>query len=254
MSTPHFGSNSNSETPGHAPEAGFSSFLAPSELADLWQSVAEDGGDLVMVMDAAGKFHYANRIFASFLERTPADIVGRRLHDFFPQDYADERLAIIAQALSTRRGVHFRCLFKGVSVEACFRPILPVGGGAPRLVVAIGRLASTLVSGFEDSDPIITENRDPGVLAALTEREVEVLRLIGEGLSTVEIAARLFRTPKTIEAHRAALGRKLGVTNRVQLARIAMQTNLVNASDLADGKPPVKSQRTPPAAHFDSGV
>ncbi|MCH8152500.1 MAG: helix-turn-helix transcriptional regulator [Planctomycetes bacterium] len=69
---------------------------------------------------------------------------------------------------------------------------------------------------------------DMGSLAGLSERELEVLALIGEGLSTTKIARRLHRTVKTVEWHRAAIGRKLGVTNRVEVAHIAIRAGLAH--------------------------
>ncbi len=50
--------------------------------------------------------------------------------------------------------------------------------------------------------------------------------MIGEGLSLMDIANCLRRGYATIKSHRLMLGRKLGVTNRVELARIAIQTGL----------------------------
>jgi len=70
----------------------------------------------------------------------------------------------------------------------------------------------------------------------LTNREREVLGLIGQGLSLAEIADKLYRSQKTIQTHRLSLGRKLGVNNRVELARIAIATGLSPLdSDLPDG-------------------
>lgn len=63
-------------------------------------------------------------------------------------------------------------------------------------------------------------------LEKLTPREREVLTLIGQGMSLMDIADRLHRGYATIKSHRLMLGRKLGVTNRVELARIAIQTGL----------------------------
>ena len=60
----------------------------------------------------------------------------------------------------------------------------------------------------------------------MTPREQQVLALIGRGYSIPQIAERLFRSQKTVETHRQSLGRKLGVNNRVELARIAIQTGL----------------------------
>lgn len=63
--------------------------------------------------------------------------------------------------------------------------------------------------------------RTPSVLSSLTDREHEIFRLIGIGLGTGEIAAKLNRSVKTIEAHRANLKQKLGLRNAHELNRFA---------------------------------
>lgn len=57
----------------------------------------------------------------------------------------------------------------------------------------------------------------------LTDREFEILRMIGQGMSVSEIAAKLGRSVKTIEAHRANLREKLGLKRAAELARFATQ-------------------------------
>jgi len=74
------------------------------------------------------------------------------------------------------------------------------------------------------ADPIVARVSD--LTSQLTDREREVLALIAEGLTVPEIARRLHRSRKTIESHRLSLGRKLGVNNRVKLARLAIQAGL----------------------------
>ena len=64
-------------------------------------------------------------------------------------------------------------------------------------------------------------NQPPSVLSSLTDREHEIFRLIGIGLGTSEIAAKLNRSVKTIEAHRANLKQKLGLRNAHELNRFA---------------------------------
>ena len=63
----------------------------------------------------------------------------------------------------------------------------------------------------------------------LTSREREVLTLIAEGHSTREIAARLSRSSKTIEAHRGRLMKKLGARRTAHLVRYALRKGLVSA-------------------------
>jgi DNA-binding NarL/FixJ family response regulator len=56
----------------------------------------------------------------------------------------------------------------------------------------------------------------------LTAREVDVLRLLGDGLSNREIAARLFISPKTAEHHVSRIYAKLGFANRAAAAAYAV--------------------------------
>lgn len=64
-------------------------------------------------------------------------------------------------------------------------------------------------------------NQPVSVLSSLTDREHEIFRLIGIGLGTSEIAIKLNRSVKTIEAHRANLKQKLGLRNAYELNRFA---------------------------------
>jgi two-component system response regulator NreC len=62
----------------------------------------------------------------------------------------------------------------------------------------------------------------------LTVREVEVLRLITLGYTTVEIARKLHLSPRTIETHREHIHRKLGVRTRAELVRYALRRSLLS--------------------------
>ncbi len=59
-------------------------------------------------------------------------------------------------------------------------------------------------------------------LTALSDRELEVLRLIGRGLKTGEIARTLNRSAHTIETHRASIKRKLGLRTAGELTKTAI--------------------------------
>ncbi len=61
----------------------------------------------------------------------------------------------------------------------------------------------------------------------LTTREREVLHLAAEGLTTTEIAGRLFISPRTTETHRANLMRKLGLRNQTELVLYAVRRRIV---------------------------
>lgn len=83
---------------------------------------------------------------------------------------------------------------------------------------------------------LISEQHRPeyNSLDRLTSREKEVLRLIVEGLTSKEIAARLKISIKTVEAHRANMMSKLRVNSVVHLVRYAMQEKQQTINPLYD--------------------
>jgi len=69
---------------------------------------------------------------------------------------------------------------------------------------------------------------DPAVLAVLTDREREVLALVGRGLTNTEIGVRLFLSPLTAKTHVSRIMSKLAARDRVQLVIVAYETGLVS--------------------------
>lgn len=79
------------------------------------------------------------------------------------------------------------------------------------------RMQALLLQKMRGSAP----QQQVSVLSNLTDREYEVLRMIGLGLGSSEIATKLNRSVKTIEAHRANLKQKLGLKSASELNRFA---------------------------------
>ncbi len=69
--------------------------------------------------------------------------------------------------------------------------------------------------------------RTAEVRTLLTERELEILRLLAEALTVKQVASRLRISPRTVESHIAKLYRKLGARNRVQAVARAKELGLV---------------------------
>jgi len=62
----------------------------------------------------------------------------------------------------------------------------------------------------------------------LSEREIEVMRLIAHGLTNAEIAGQLYVSVRTVESHRAHIHQKLGVRSRAELVRRARDAGLLD--------------------------
>lgn len=110
-----------------------------------------------------------------------------------------------------------------------------VAAGEQLLAPAVTR---TLIEHFVLRRPLPSHQAE---LAELTDRELEVLRLVARGLSNAEIAAALVVTAGTVKTHVAHILRKLAVRDRVQAVVLAYESGLVRPGD--DSSP------SPPSAH-----
>ena len=79
------------------------------------------------------------------------------------------------------------------------------------------KMNSRILHEFADGKPAA----DPHPLGPLTDRELEIFQLIGSGMPTRRIAARLGISPKTVESHRENLKQKLGLNSATALVQAA---------------------------------
>ena len=78
------------------------------------------------------------------------------------------------------------------------------------------------------SDLIVSNlSGEPAPETLLSEREIQVVRLVAEGKITKEIAEQLFVSVRTVETHRSRIMKKLGVTNTAEMIRTAYEKKLV---------------------------
>ena len=67
----------------------------------------------------------------------------------------------------------------------------------------------------------VTPESAPQLLSGLTAREQEILRLVADGLTTAQIAEKLFTSPRTVESHRQHIMAKTGTKNTAALVKVA---------------------------------
>lgn len=104
------------------------------------------------------------------------------------------------------------------------------------LVLAVRQIAAgkqyvhpTLGAALLAPDAATVRPAGPG--GELSEREVEILGLIANGLTNAEIAERLYVSIRTVETHRAHIYQKMDVRTRAELVRIARDTGILEADD-----------------------
>ncbi len=97
---------------------------------------------------------------------------------------------------------------------------LPKPFSAEELIAAVkARVARGKMLRAKQADT--RQHEQSNKLKRISPREQEVLLLVGQGATTKEIAAALFISPKTVEAHRSQLMKKLGANNAAALAKWA---------------------------------
>jgi DNA-binding NarL/FixJ family response regulator len=113
-------------------------------------------------------------------------------------------------------------LLKDVTAERLFDAVRVVAAGDALLAPNVTRrLIAEFATLHRPDTPPAT------ALAALTPRETQVLRLVAEGLSNPEIAARLTVTEETVKTHVSRVLTKLGLRDRTQAVVAAYETGLV---------------------------
>jgi DNA-binding NarL/FixJ family response regulator len=107
---------------------------------------------------------------------------------------------------------------------ATFTALWTAGQALP-LAEALGE-AAAIAEAAQSRQPAYVVPAKPAYPADLTARAVEVLRLVAQGLTNPQIAARLCISPRTVHAHLRAIYGKLEVTTRSAATRFAVEHGL----------------------------
>jgi len=169
--------------------------------------------------------------------------------DFQPDNHRELLRRLLTIAPNTKT-----CIIAFRAVPATVRQCLSLGASGFLLkectLEELYRAARTVVAGEIAVDPRLAGSLLKGVDAertvgknpALSEREIEVIRLIALGLTNRQIANQLKLSEKTIKNHVSHIFRKLKITARTQAAIHAISNNMLRATD----RPEVPTPTTNP--------
>jgi DNA-binding NarL/FixJ family response regulator len=170
--------------------------------------------------------------------REALDVMEKTTPDLAVADFIlpDGNAASLARGLRRRRNRTPLMVLSRASHPVFVRDALRSGvrGFALKKQPLSDVLAAMKLVGAGDSylgpglDP---QESSPGStpLEALSPREQEILYLLVDARSTKEIAETLFVSPRTVDAHRLHINRKLGIRSPAELARLAAEHGLIPA-------------------------
>jgi DNA-binding CsgD family transcriptional regulator len=212
----------------------------------LWQMLSVDAGCSVSIIDRNGYVRWANERTLIDYEwhlsiRNPdatgeeLDPIDKPLHQILRPEFVVERIAYIEESLETGRTVVYESVLRGVRQRVAIRPIGGAGGDLVAMIArrlrGTERIKDHVPPGAVLRAPKV---QDPGLLGVLSARELDVLKLVGDGLNSGEIARRLHRSVRTIEGHRKAIGEKLGFSRATDVVRVAIRAGLCELPDSPD--------------------
>ena len=199
----------------------------------LWNALACDPVTGVQVVREDGLLLFMNRQAAELFfgqGTSPEEHVGRNVRDYVQPGIIEERLAFLHAIAAEGRSRTVRSVYHGKQLLSTAHPFQATIGTTETFFLVIthhveGDVRPMMQRAGER--PLLEARANQlGALSTLSPRELEVLALIAEGLSLPEISRRLHRSVHTINDHRKAIGRKLGVDDRVRLAELARAAGL----------------------------
>jgi DNA-binding CsgD family transcriptional regulator len=212
------------------PEVGQATFAAlVSEPATGVGLISIDGQLVYLNQQAASIFHGEHA--------KPSEYVGRFWRDHMPEEWVSERLKVLRAMLVHDKPVLMRTIWRGFQQFTWITRIereVDAEAAEPELFLTITRRAASdeeaeRLRPKSDYEEVESGVMRLGRLDTLSARELEVIALLGQGLSVKEVAGILHRSEKTIDNHRSHIHEKLRVGDRVALAEIARRAGLTLA-------------------------
>lgn len=194
-------------------------------LRDGLRRLLESESDLLVCGEAENAKRALERIPASLPEIAIVDISlpgmdGIELIKSLKARFPDLRLLMLS--------MHDEALYAERALRAGAKGYVMKQSPTEHLLLAIRRVLNNEIYLSESLTTqllgtIVSQRHQPGsVLNKLTDREMEIVRLLGKGFTTSEVARQLGISGKTVESHKGNLRRKLNLHNGSALLRFAM--------------------------------
>lgn len=201
---------------------------AAADRAALWRALNESSGAAVLVLDVDGRIIEANDAAGLLFRRQAAEMRDRLLTGVLSEAFVQGWLRRVRRCAADQQPILGAMFLNGQIVRESLYPLGTGGLATPQVLAVLVRNTDPV-----DFNALIPSGggmarRDAlGRLSVLTNRELEILSLIGQGLRTKEMAARLVRSERTLHGHCAAIARKLRLKGRADMAAVAAGAGLI---------------------------
>jgi len=200
----------------------------------VWKAVSRTPGVGVSILDTEGRLLFVNDTSqVLFFNDHDVAYQGKTIADFHPPKFCQERMEMIRRVVAEDRPLAINHIYLGRRIYSTIWPIHDSKPPYHRVIVvthensadqSFTSPANQIVD--EMIETISTKYADLGPLNVLTRRELEVLALLGHGLSVPKAAAVLHRSPKTIERHKSSIGHKLGLHGQAEIVAVTTAMGL----------------------------
>ncbi len=185
----------------------------------------------VMVQDRDGIVLAANPpVSMSFGQSSITEIIGKDFAELAQRDWVQERLEFVRECLRLNRRIRVLDVVCGLRNVSKYMPLPSIDGQSASCLLAIveglqrakyERMVSEADSEADGSLLLHAQHIELGRLGVLSDRELEIAALLGEGLRSKEIAETLGRSVSTIDSHLENIRARLGVQDRAEIISLA---------------------------------
>lgn len=216
--------------------------ISSSVRAAAWEALTSDPSLGLTISDERGNTIYCNDRAAEFYLGDGAkakDCLGMGWAERLPPRAVEMRREFLKIVKDSGKPTVVRTIFNGRQAYAMIHPVPPQGNEPMQFIIVLRNVsghatAQAIAGGLA---VIETEEIDLGALNVLSPREIEVLALVGQGLTSKQIAKILHRSEKTVENHRYSISKKLQGASALELAEMARRAGLT-VRDATRTRPP----------------